>query len=148
MREPERERPWSPWHYLHTRFPDVEVYETELAGDMLGCVDIAGRRVWIDRRLTSAEKRCTVAHELGHLERGSLCAPGAESAEERAIEEWAARRLVDVRALARALQWSADVHEIAEELWVDEHIVRARFRSLTDEEQDLVLAAIERMRVA
>lgn len=113
---------------------------------MLGCVDIEGRRIWLDARLTQAEKRSTLAHELGHLERGSLCDPAAETAEEKAVEEWAARRLIDVHALARALQWSRHVDEVAEELWVDEHLVRARLRSLTDAEQDLILAALDHLR--
>lgn len=146
--ETELRRPWSPWRHLRTRFRDVRVYELELDGDLLGCVDLDRRLIWLDSRLTQAEQRSTLAHELGHLERGSICSPGAQTAEERAVEEWAAVRLIDAHALARALQWSCRVEEIADELWVDEHLVRARFRALTDEEQDLLLAAIEKTRVA
>lgn len=146
--ETEPGRPWSPWRHLRTRFRDVRVYELELDGDLLGCVDVDRRLIWLDSRLTEAERRCTLAHELGHLERGSACSPGAGSREEQAVEEWAAVRLIDARALARALQWSCRVEEIADELWVDEHAVRARFRTLTDEEQDLILVAIEKTRVA
>lgn len=144
--ETERERPWSPWRYWRTRHPDVAVYETELAGDLLGCVDVEGRRIWLDSRLTAAEKRSTLAHEFGHLERGSVCDPAAECTEEKAVEAWAANKLIDAHALARALQWSCRPDEIAEELWVDEHMVRARLRTLTDAEQDLVLRALEHMR--
>lgn len=122
------------------------MYELELAGDLLGCVDIEGRQIWLDSRLTGAEKRSTLAHELGHLERGTLCDPASETAEEKTIEEWAARQLIDVHSLTHALQWSRHVDEIAEELWVDEHLVRARLRCLTDEEQDIVLHALDHLR--
>lgn len=148
MGEPERERPWSPWRYWRTNHPNVVIYEAELAGDMLGCVDIEGGRIWLDSRLTMAEKRSTLTHEIGHLERGSLCDPAAESIEERAVEEWAARQLIDVHALAHAVQWSCHIEEMAEELWVDEHLVRARFRCLTDAEQDLIFEAHHRARAS
>lgn len=146
MGDTERERAWSPWRYQRTHHPDVIIYEAELAGNMLGCVDIAGRRIWLDNRLTQAEKRSTLAHELGHLERGSLCDSTGDAIEERSVEEWAARQLIDARALARALRWSCRIDDIAEELWVDEHLVRARLRGLTDDEQDLMMRALEHAR--
>lgn len=111
---------------------------------MLACVDLDKRLIWLDSRLTQAERRCSLAHELGHLERGSLCDPAAHTAEERAVEEWAARRLIDAHALSHALQWSCHLDEVAEELWVDEHLVRARLRCLTDDEQDVIFQAIDR----
>jgi hypothetical protein len=142
--ETERERPWSPWRYLHTAHRDVLVYEAELPGDLLAWVDLDRRMIWLDSRLTQAEKRSSLAHEIGHLERGSCCDPAREAAEEQVVEEWAARRLIDAHALARALQWSRHLDEVADELWVDEHLVRARLRTLTDAEQDVVLAALDR----
>lgn len=139
---------WSPWRYLRERYPDVRVHELELPGDLLGCVDLGRRIIWLDARLTQAERRCTLAHELGHLERGLPCDPAAQAAEEKAIDEWAARRLLDIHSLTRAFQWSAHLDEIADELWVDLHMLRARLRSLTDDEQDAIMAAIEKTRVA
>lgn len=140
--------PWSPWRHLQSRHPDVRVYELQLDGDLLGCVDIDRGFIWLDSRLTQAEKRCTLAHEIGHLERGSLCDPATETVEERSVEEWAARKLIDVRCLAHAFQWSLHLDEIADELWVDHHMLRARLRALTDEEQDMIMAAIEHSRMA
>lgn len=146
--ETERARHWSPWRHLRRHHPDVRVYEVELPDDLLACVDLDRRIIWLDSRLTQAEVRCSLAHEIGHLERGWPCMPGGESAEERAVDDWAARRLIDVHDLVRALQWSSHVDEIAEELWVDAHMVRARFRGLTDDEQDAVMSALHRARVA
>lgn len=148
MGDTERERPWSPWRYLRLHYKDVAVFETELPGDMLAWVDPDRRMIWLDNRLTQAEQRSSLAHEIGHLERGTLCDLARKTVEEKAVEEWAARRLIDAHALAHALQWSCRLEEIAEELWVDEQLVRARFRCLTDAEQDLMLAALERSRAA
>jgi Zn-dependent peptidase ImmA (M78 family) len=125
------------------------VYETELPGDLLGCVDIDRRIIWLDSRLTEAERRSTLAHEIGHLERGLPCDHGESNASdvtERAIDQWAARQLIDIRALASAFQWSSHLAEIAEELWIDEHLLRERLRCLTDEEQDILMQALSRAR--
>lgn len=141
--------PWSPWRHLREYHPRVHVHEVELPPGLLGCVDHAAGVIWLDSRLNQAEKRCTLAHELGHLERGpGLCDPGHDDAEERVIDAWAARLLIPIRDLAKAFQWSAHLPEIAEELWVDEHMLRARLRGLTDTEQDQVMAAIGRARIA
>lgn len=141
--------PWSPFRYLRRHWPQVAVHEVELPPGLLGCVDQGRGVIWLDSRLDQAEKRCTLTHEIGHLERGGgLCDPTFEAAEERAIDAWAARLLIPIRELMRAFQWSTHLAEIADELWVDEHMLRARLRGLTDEEQDMVMAAIARARLA
>ncbi len=138
----ENGRSWSPWRHLRRHHPDVTVHECELPATYLGCLDHERRIIWIDSRLTQAEKRCTVAHEIGHLHRGpGLCDPIASPAEERAIDQWAARKLITVRDLASALKWSQHLPEIAEELWVDEYMLRARLRCLTDDEKNYLAAS-------
>lgn len=146
--ESERPRPWSPWRHLRTHHPDVKVFEAELPDDMLAWVDFDRRMIFLDCRLSKAEQRSSLAHEIGHLERGSLCDPSREAQEEKAVEEWAARRLIDAAALARAFAWSCRLDEVAEELWVDVPMVRARLRSLTDAEQDALFTALDHARVA
>lgn len=121
----------------------------ELPTGFLGCVDHAKKIIWLDSRLTQAERRSTLAHEIGHLERGAApCDPELASYEERAIDEWASRLLIPTYMLVRAFQWSADLAEIAEELWVDMHMLRARMRGMTDAEQDAVMEAIRRLYTA
>lgn len=137
-----RAQPWNPWLHLRQHHPDVRVHEVELPRHRLGCVDLARRIVWLDWRLTDAERRSTLAHEIGHLERGMCCDPIAQPAEERAVDDWAARLLIDARALVRAIQWSAHLPEIADELCVDMYMVEARLRGLTDDEQDFIVATI------
>lgn len=117
----------------------------ELPAGLLGCVDHDKRIIWLTTGMTQSERRCTLAHELGHLERGPAPVdPAAAEAEERAIDEWAARLLIPRCALVRAFQWSQYLEEIAEELWVDLKMLRARLRAMTDEEQDAVMEALRR----
>lgn len=66
-----------------------------------------GRRIWLNRTLTQAERRCTLTHELVHRERGPIPAgPGAVEREERIIDEIASRRLITMAALVDGLRWT------------------------------------------
>ena len=129
---------------MRERHPDVLIVcDMELPGGLLGCTDHDKRIIWLDSRLCQAERRSTLAHEIGHLHRGPVPVDPIQAAlEERLVDEWASRKLIDGRALAAAFRWSPHYAEIAEELWVDEHTLRARLRCMTDEEQDMVLKAI------
>ena len=125
------------------------MYETELQAGYLGCTDHNRQIIWLDSRLTQRERRCTLAHEIGHLHRGPTPAdPLLAAHEERLVDEWASRKLIDGCALAAAFRWSPYYAEIAEELWVDEHMLRTRLRCMTDKEQDMVLEAIRDKRQA
>jgi Zn-dependent peptidase ImmA (M78 family) len=126
---------WSPWRHLRENHPDVVVYEHEMPDGYLGCIDAENRIIWLDSRLTQAERRSALAHELGHLERGP--APAGEHAdpvEERAVNVWAARKLIAIPDLAAALGWSSHLSEIAEELWVSVHMLTVRLETMTQAE--------------
>ena len=135
---------------MRERHPDVTIIcDVELQDGLLGCTDHDERIIWLDSRLSQRERRCTLAHEIGHLHRGPVPTDPIQAAlEERLIDEWASRQLIDGCALAAAFRWSPHYAEVAEELWVDEHMLRARLRCMTDEEQDMVLAAIRDKRQA
>lgn len=116
-----------------------------MPGGWMGCTDHAKGTIWIASGLTQAERRCTLAHELGHLARGPVPTdPALAATEERAVDEWAAKRLLPVCALVKAFQWSSYLDEIAEELWVDLRMLRVRLRTLSDTEQDAIMEAIRR----
>lgn len=140
--------PWSPWRYLREKHPGFHVHEVELEPGLLGCTDHQRRLIWLDSRLTAAEKRCTLAHELGHLALDTACGHQAFPAAEQLVDEWAASRLIRGRDLARSFSWSLHLSEIAEELFVDVKTLRARIRCATDEEQDWVMAVIARRQLA
>lgn len=135
---------WSPWRHLRERHPDVWVHEAELEPGLLGCTDHERRIVWLDSRLLCREQRATLAHEIGHLELDAHIGGRWYPAPEWKVDRWAARRLLELNTLLRAFQWTTDLDEMAEELWVDRHTLRVRLRCLTDDEQDQVMKAIER----
>lgn len=102
---------------------------------------LMGSRIWLDRRLGQAGRRSTLAHELVHLDRGMPVGDArARTREEAAVEATAARRLVSLAQLSDALRWvrTGSVSELADELWVDETVIRARLNGLTAAERDVL----------
>lgn len=90
-----------------------------------------GRRIWLARGLTQAERRCTLTHELVHRERGPVPGdPVAAAREEQLVDEIAARRLITTPALVDALRWTRDPHQLAEHLWVDDPTLNTRMTTL------------------
>lgn len=113
--------------------------EAVLPPAQFGCVDWARRVVTVDCRLSAAQRRCTLAHELVHIERGPVPRdPWLAAREEAAVEAEAARRLIPLDALAGALAWSRRPDEVAEELWVDVQTLAVRIGGLSDVERAAV----------
>ncbi len=121
---------WHPWRALRINFPDVEVSCLHRLPDHLMGLQ-RGKRIWLCRTLTQAERRCTLTHELVHRERGPVPAdPVAAAREERIVDEISARRLVTLAALVDGLRWTRHPRELAEHLWVDEPTLRTRMAIL------------------
>jgi IrrE N-terminal-like domain len=124
---------YDPWHAL-TDFERARVVFDDLPPRHRGRVNFGTQTITIERELDPTTQRCTLAHELVHLERGPVvvwCAPR----EERAVAAIAARRLVSLGALAEALRWTQDERLLAEELAVDVRTVRIRLHCLDDDER-------------
>ena len=88
--------------------------------------------IWMDKRLDQVERRCTLTHELIHIERQHTgCQPPAV---EDSVRAEAARRLISTEDLANALRWSTAPLEVADELWVTPQVLEDRlsFLSSTD----------------
>ncbi|WP_205570033.1 MULTISPECIES: ImmA/IrrE family metallo-endopeptidase [Actinomyces] len=123
---------WNPWQALAEQYPDVVVVHTRLMPPRtLGLTD--GRTIWLSTDQTVAERRCTLTHELIHLERGHhSCQPPRV---ERSVEAEAARRLIPTERLLATLSWARSETEAAEHLWVDTATLRARLACLTEAER-------------
>lgn len=80
--------------------------------------------------LTYAERRCTLEHELIHLERGPVPVGWVAQDEERVRRETARRMLPCIREIGEALAWAACEDEAADELAVDRYVLRYRLRHL------------------
>lgn len=131
----DRRSRYSPWRHLrslvHLRldFTDDDHLLDGADARYYATID----RILMDRRLeTQVERRSVLAHELGHAIRGDLpCGDETLDARQEAlVEQWAARKLIDLPALADALRWSDDPDEVAETLWVTPELLEARLRHL------------------
>jgi hypothetical protein len=104
-------------------------------GGECGVTDFEASTVSLRRGMTQAQRRTTVLHECLHVERGPVPV-GLAGREELRVEKETVRLLMpDLGEIAEALRWSHDLHEAAEELWVDEQALRVRLAHLRPAEQ-------------
>ena len=121
------------------------VHDVRLPDQYLGLYDAKTHTIWLNDRLTAAERRCTLMHELVHAERGDVGEPDEFlcNKRERHVHREAARRLIHIDALIAALRFSSAWQSVCEELEVDWFTFRARLTSLTRwEREQLALAGI------
>ena len=112
------------------------VITTRLPDHLYGCYDKHTDTIWIDDRLTPAERRCTLEHEHIHAARGDepLPDPVMNERQELRVHREAARRLVSVDQLADAIKWATDARELAANLEVDLPTLQARLDQLNEHE--------------
>lgn len=138
---------YSPWADLGSR-PHIccDTHSVELpVGSGWWLPDVMG--IVLDRRLTRVERRCALAHELQHVDYGDVQVfavgpdgPRMALRQERRADREAARRLVEVRALATAMR--AHPHNpaaAAEELDVTVDVLLCRLETLGPEERALLV---------
>lgn len=77
-------------------------------------------RIFLSRRLTPLEARCTLAHELGHVYWGHNC---SALRFENQANDYACRLLVHPEAYAAAERLYDSIEDIAEELGVTPEMV-------------------------
>lgn len=122
-----------PWRRLRS-LEDWRLAWEPLSEGVVGQISWLAHTITIDPRLSQAQRRCALAHELEHIARGP--APDWDSArEERAVEQSAARRLVSVDELTAALRWTRYPGELADELWIDQAMLAALIDGLTPDER-------------
>lgn len=117
-----------PWREFRER--ESIALRWQHSDDEYGHVNFDDACVTLSKGMTQAERRCTIVHEMIHLDRGPV-PPEMEEAEEVIVRDLAARRLIPLEALIEALLWSRDEHELAGELWVDEQTIRDRLKGLS-----------------
>lgn len=99
-------------------------------GGPMGWARHSTQTVSLRRDLNYAERRCTLEHELLHLERGPVPVGWVAQDEERVRRETARRMLPDIRVVGEALAWATCEDEAADELGVDRYVLRYRLRHL------------------
>lgn len=134
---------WHPWRVLRG-LTEWTLRLVDLPAGVYGMTCWATFTVTLDRRLSQAERRTTLTHELIHIERG----PGVRGHaawEERQVDRETARRLIGIRELGEALAWSGDIWEVADELWTTPAAVRARLESLHPAERHYLRRRLEHL---
>lgn len=124
---------YHPWRHLRSR-PDVTLYWHDLEPGTLAVTD--GRDIWMSPHPLQAWRRCTIAHELAHIELGHVHGCGARDESEAA--QLAARRLIPIAQLADAMLWSTHHAQIADALWVDEDTLEVRLAHLHPSERNYI----------
>lgn len=120
--------PWNPWRSLGER-PGIELWFGRLPDGLHGLWqrDALGELIVLDDRLSRRQRRCVLAHELVHAERGIGHGAATEATmerEEAAVRREVARRLVPPDQLAdlvarRLTVGPVTLDEIAEAFDVD-----------------------------
>jgi IrrE N-terminal-like domain len=127
---------YDPWRDLRDNWPEIDVVIKPMAGRLLG--ELRHPVIALRAGTSAAQRRCTLAHELVHLERGvSDCGPWAQR-EEWQVHAEVARRLVTVDQLGVAMRevgGDHDVGALAQLLDVDAQTTRLRLQLLTATER-------------
>jgi hypothetical protein len=127
---------YDPWLDLLVNWPEVEVVIEPMAGSLLG--ELRYPVIALRAGTSAAQRRCTLAHELVHLERGTTdCGPWA-AREEARVDAEVARRLIhpaDLEDAVRELGSAPSFAALAQLLDVDVQTAEARLRLLTRSEQ-------------
>lgn len=123
-----------PWRDLRSR-EHLTVYHEPLPPGLRGATDGA-TSIWLERRLLQVERRCTLTHELVHVDLGHDCAQDEKS--EAKVRRITANRLIDWDALVDAFRWAHNAAEAADELWVTLDVLEDRLRFLSPIERALL----------
>lgn len=100
-------------------------------GGPMGWACFVTQTISLREGMSQAERRCTVLHEVLHIERGPVPAGLAAREELRVRKETARLLLPDVKQVGDVLAWAErDLEEAADELWVDVPTLKVRLRYL------------------
>jgi hypothetical protein len=139
--------PYDPWADARENWPQVRVVVEPMTGDLLGEVREDGLVIALRAGTSSAQRRCTLAHELVHLERGILdCGPWLQR-EEIQVHTEVSLRLIPLSALAaaiRALGGAEDRAALAQWLEVDSETLAMRLDRLNATERRMLRRLLAR----
>ncbi|MEX3600533.1 ImmA/IrrE family metallo-endopeptidase [Kocuria carniphila] len=119
---------FDPWAWVIELGIDVHLIPLER---LSGCTD--GTTIWLDTRLTTTERRCTLTHELVHLSRGH---EGHQPPTvEESVRAETARLLLPWAHIADHAHAQVSVYDLAHELGVTPRTLGDRIRYASAEER-------------
>jgi hypothetical protein len=140
-------RRYDPWQDLRLNWPWVRVLIERMTGDLLGEVRDDGAVIALRAGTSAAQRRCTLAHEIVHLERGLPDCGQWLHREESAVHLTAARRLITAQDLVGAIRdlgGTDDRAALAQLLEVDTETLLLRLDALDRAERLAVRRALAR----
>lgn len=88
--------------------------------------------IWMERDQLQVQRRCTLAHEIVHLDMGhTQC---QDAATELFVRRVTARRLLSIKQLIPVALWTQSAEEAADELWVTPAVLADFVDALTPDE--------------
>lgn len=123
---------FNPWRRLRDLGDEWRLlWRSDLPHDVYGYTHFASRTIVMRKGMSFAERRCTIAHEVEHVQRGrfSRCSILREEAD---VDRRVSRLLLpDIATVADALIFHHGRHDdAADELWVDPWTLEVRLGSL------------------
>lgn len=125
---------YHPWRELRSR-EHLKLTWADLPPGVRGITD-GSSAIWMEPDQLQVERRCTLAHELAHIDLEHTTKP--TDTEERNARRLAARKLITWDALVDAFRWSHTAEEAADELWVIPEVLEDRLRFLHPNERALL----------
>ena len=122
-----------PWRRLREQFAHVTL--TWHDGGPLGLTTHSTATISLRRGQSWAARRCTLEHELIHVEAGPVPRGLRDKDEEWTRRETARRMLPDIRPIGDAIAWALSEEEAADELGVDLDVLRYRLRHMSMQEK-------------
>ena len=92
-----------------------------------------GQHIWMQKGLLQVERRCTLAHELVHIDCGHT--DHQDERTEHRVRREAAKRLLSVDQLIPVALWTQNVGEAADELWVTVEVLEDFVDALSPNER-------------
>ncbi|MCQ9367983.1 ImmA/IrrE family metallo-endopeptidase [Brevibacterium sp. 91QC2O2] len=124
-----------PWHDLQRRGHVVISWRADMPAGMYASTNGADL-IWMSTRIQQTQRRCSLMHELVHIDMGHRCgqSPGVEAR----VQRETARRLIPLECLCDTARWAGTVPEAAEALWVTDDVLRDRLTCLTPGEREVL----------
>ncbi len=136
---------YDPWLDLRRNWPGIRIVVEPMPDDLLGELRLDEAAIALRAGTSAAQSRCTLAHEIIHLERGIRdCGPWLQR-EERMVHGIAARRLIRIDDLIDAIRHlggTADRAAMAQILEVDNETLLLRLTELNRLEHRAVRRAL------
>ena len=138
---------YDPWRDVRLNWPEVRVVIERMTGDLLGEARDGGAVIALRAGTSAAQRRCTPAHEIVHLERGLRDCGQWLHREEQTVHRTAACRLItvtDLVAAIRDLGGADDLGALAQALDVDRETLTVRLAALDQDELRTLRRALTR----